>query len=373
MNINWVKKVLRPFYRPVMSVIRRIKKKWFIKNDVNRVKRELAYCRTSKPKVFYLGITAHSNLGDMGQYYCIHNWILENYPNYQLVEVEADTVVDEKYGFIDLLKQNFACDDIIVFQSGYTTQDLGGVHDLMHRKVIEALPEACILMMPQTIFFKYEENRLRSARIYNQAYNMLFLARDSVSYNTACDMMPDVEVRLFPDIVTTLIGMYNFNTVVRHGVNLCRRNDGEKFYSDAELAVLIDKIKQLSPVTVGDTTIKVPFKKLRANPRKYIEKQIRYFAQFEVVVTDRYHGTIYALAAGTPVVIIKTNDHKVITGADWFKGVYDDYVYVANNLDDAYMIVASILSQDLSHKLQPIFASDYYAHLKTYFEELIEH
>lgn len=347
--------------------MRKVRKNHFIKNDIQRVKAEIACSPKSQPRLFYLGITAHSNLGDMAQYYCIHSWILKNYPKYVLVEVEADTVVNKKYDFVNFLKNEYRARDIILFQSGYTTQDLGGVHDLMHRMVIGALPDSHILMMPQTVFFQHEENKLRSARIYNQAHNMLFLARDAVSYEKAKAMMADVQVKLFPDIVTSLIGTFYFSHN-RHGISLCRRNDGEKYYSEEALSDLITRLEQATTVAVSDTTIDVPFKELRNNPQKYIEKQIDYFSRFEVVITDRYHGTIFALAAGTPVVIIKTNDHKVVTGADWFKGIYDDYVYVANDLDDAFQIVSSIRQKHLSYKLQPIFAAQYYDKLKTIFE-----
>ena len=369
MNKESIKKIVRPIYSPFTKSFRIIRKIQRIKNEVNKVRMEIKACPATQSKIFYLGITAHTNLGDMAQYYCIHNWLLKNYPDHKLIEVEADTVVRERYGFLDLLKKEYNPSDMIVFQSGYTTQDLGGVHDLMHRVVIESIPEAHILMMPQTIFFKHNENKLRSSRIYNQAHNMLFHARERVSFEMAKEMMPDVDVRLFPDIVTSLIGtkQYNHN---RKGISLCRRNDGEKYYSEEELSCLIKKFEVSTPVSVSDTTIKVSLNKLRSNPQKYIESQIEYFSKFEVVVTDRYHGTILALAAGTPVVIIKTNDHKVTTGADWFKGIYDGYVYVANDLDDAFDIVSSIRKSKINNTLNPYFATNYYDNLKKIFEEV---
>ena len=351
-----------------MTKIRRHKKNKFIEHDVLRVKNILEHAGDS-PIIYYLGITSHSNLGDMAQYYCIHNWILANYKDYNLVEIEADTVVDTKFGLIDLLKQYYKPEDIIVFQSGYTTQDLGGVHDLMHREIIKALPEARILMMPQTIFFQNPENEQRSAEIYNTASQMLFLARDKVSYKKAKEMMPDVKVKLYPDIVTSLIGVFNFNHK-RHGICLCRRNDGEKYYTDSELDNLIERLSKVTDVTVGDTTLKVPFLQLRDNREYFIMKQIEEYSKFEVVITDRYHGTIFALAAGTPVIIIKTNDHKVVTGADWFKGVYDDYVFVAKDLDDAFNIFQCIKSKKLDRMRNPWFKVNFYDLLKTEFESL---
>lgn len=362
-----IKRLLRPFYGPVMYVIRDIIKQRHIKQDVVRVMRELSSA-DSVPRVFYLGITAHSNIGDMGQYYCIHNWITKNYPNYGLIEVEADTIVNEKYGFMKLLRKYYQDSDIIVFQSGYTTQDLGGVHDLMHRMVIDALPEARILMMPQTIYFQHEENRLRSAHIYNRGKLMLFLARDRVSYEEACKMMPDVNVKLFPDIVSTLIGKFDFANTQRHGVILCRRNDGEKFYSNEDLNKLINKINEFSHVVISDTTIKKDYHIIKKNLGSYIRNVIESFSKFEITITDRYHGTIFSLAAGTPVIIIKTTDHKVITGAEWFKGIYDNYVYVAEDLDDAFNIYMRLRSNSFDHKLPPYFEQKYYNGLKDLFE-----
>ena len=162
------------------------------KNRINYhrvIRTEMALINSVQPsdkcRVFYLGITPHSNLGDMAQHYCICKWIEENYFDYELLKFEAKTVVDSQAGFIKCLKAAYTGKDIIVFQSGYTTQDLGGQHELMHRLVIDAIPDAHILMMPQTIYFQHEENRKRCAENHSKAKRMLFLARDFVSFEQA--------------------------------------------------------------------------------------------------------------------------------------------------------------------------------------------
>lgn len=321
-------------------------------------------------RVFYLGITNHSNLGDMAQHYCILNWIKTNYPTYQLVKFESDTVVDDRFGFIEKLKKVYRPSDIILFQSGYCTQDLGGNHEYMHRLIIDNMPEAKILMMPQTIYFQHEENRSRTSESYNRAKHMLFLARDFVSFKDAQSMFPAIQVKAFPDIVTTLIGTMSFNKK-RNGVCICCRNDGEKLYTDQQIEGLANKVRATASVVITDTTIKESYKKIRHNLKYYIEREISNYAQFEVMITDRYHGTIFSLAAGTPVIILKTTDHKVTTGADWFKGVYDDYVYVAESLDDAFDIYQRISKKPCNHKLPSYFLDNYYNKLKAYFEEAV--
>ncbi len=75
------------------------------------------------------------------------------------------------------------------------------------------------------------------------------------------------------------------------------------------------------------------------NAKQYIEKKkLTLTLIIKLIITDRYHGTILSLVAGTPVIVIKTTDHKVTTGAEWFRGVYDDYVYLAESLQQAYDI-----------------------------------
>lgn len=313
-----------------------------------------------KKRIFYLGVTAHCNLGDLAQHYCICRWLDKYCNDYEIGKSESDTVVNPRLGFVEMLKRNYTPDDVILFQSGYTTQDLGGNHELMHRLIADNIPDAKVLMMPQTIFFKEEKNRARTAQSYNGCRNMLFLARDMISYGQAKQMFPNLKVLAYPDIVTSLIGSFDYDNQ-RDKIFLCRRDDGEKFYPETDLIKLREQLQLIAPVVMGDTQSKASIQNIRANLQQYIENEIEKYSTFKVTITDRYHGTIFSLCAGTPVVIIKSNDHKVVTGADWFKGGYDGYVYVAEDLDDAYHIAEEICNDmSLSHKMSPYFEQNYY-------------
>lgn len=345
-------------------VIRYIKRWNYIRKDTARLSK---LDNKTPHRIFYFGICKHSNLGDMAQYFCILNWIKENYPNHQLIQFEADTIVDKRFSFLPKFKKIYHPDNIIIFQSGYTTQDLGGFHEEMHRLIIETVPNAKILMMPQTIYFQHSQNKQRCAENHNKARNMLFLARDFVSFEMAKQMFPAISVKAFPDIVTTLIGNYHFQNQ-RNGVYFCLRNDEEKFYNSADLLALTEKIKQNDPISISDTTLSESFLTIRQNLQQFVEKEIEKFSHFKITITDRYHGTIFSLAASTPVIILKTTDHKVVTGADWFKGIYDDYVHVAQDLDDAFNIYQKLSKSQLSHSLSPYFKANFYDNLKSYFE-----
>ncbi|SDA11360.1 Exopolysaccharide biosynthesis protein EpsI, predicted pyruvyl transferase [Ruminococcus sp. YE71] len=317
--------------------------------------------------IFYFGKPVHSNLGDLAQGVCIRKWLKKHYPNYSVIEIETNSVVNTRFPIIKQLKKIIKDTDLFVFQSGYTTTDLGGFADLMHRKIVSLFPNNRKIMMPQTIFFQDKRNEKRTSEILNSDQNLLFLARDSVSYKKALEMFPDIRVMLFPDIVTTLIGKRTYNNE-REGIIFCLRDDSEKYYSDIELESLIGKCSILSKKIERLDTTKKLSKDLLKETEKYINDEITNYSKYKVMVTDRYHGTILALAAGTPVIILKTTDHKVVTGADWFKGILDDYVYVASDLEEAYDLISKVYYENKKIKQFDYFESEYYDKLPMYIE-----
>ena len=366
MNTSLIKKILRPIKRNI------IEKK--VRIEARKIIKEIKQNKARK-RIFYLGVTENNNIGDNAQFYCINQWIKKHYPTYKVFRVNASIITESKGVWLKFFINNYNLkDDFIIFQSGYNTQDHGynlgywslGNHELMHRLIADNLPEAKILMMPQTIFFQNEKYKRRTSESYNKCKNMLFLARDEFSYQTALDMFPNIKVELYPDIVTTLIGKFNFNHK-REGIFLCTRNDNEKFYKASEIENLYNRLSKYYLVDKGDTQSNVSGKDTRKRLQYYITSVIEQLSKYKVVITDRYHGTILSLCANTPVIIIKSNDHKVISGANWFKGIYDDYVYIANDLDDAYNQATIICNQSKNELLSPYFEEKFYDKLPLLF------
>ena len=309
------------------------------RRETRKMRRFASSCQA--PKIYWLGVPDHSNLGDIAQYLCIKDWMTQYCPEYQVFEAGAKTVADSRCGFVETLARVYTERDVIVFQSGYCTQDLGGSHDLMHRLVCESLPQARILMLPQTVFFGSSDNRRRTSVSYNRARRMLFLARDKVSYEMALQMFPDIRVMLYPDIVTTLIGTIPFREP-KSGILLCTRHDGEKYYSESQLETLATRLSEIDTVRRTDTISKMNYRRILADCRHILLEEFRKYASARVVITDKYHGTVFSLLAGTPVVILRTTDHKVVTGAQWFEGICDGWFRVASSLEEAESLARSI-------------------------------
>ena len=367
-----------------MNIVKKIvfnnKILWSIAYPIHKLKQEIIlWIKTKKMlddtmqltqhKIYYLGIPAHNNLGDLAQGMCIRKWLQKHYPNKKVIEIETNALVNTHFSLLNKFKEIYNVqNDMIVFQSGYTTTDLGGYADEMHRAVMKAVPDAKMLMMPQTIFFRDKENKKRTSKVYNSMRHMLFLARDEVSYEMALKMFPDIKVKLFPDIVTTLIGTKTFE-YKRDGIMMCCRDDSEKLYSEEEIIHLKHRLESIGKVNNTDTTKRNAGTDIVKNFKDHIENEIKSYAHYKIMITDRYHGTILSLVAGTPVIIIKTNDHKVITGADWFKDVYDEYVYIADDLDDAFNIAKKLYVKEFKYKLNPYFEKEYYDKLPSLFEK----
>ena len=351
---------------PIAISIRNLPREFRLYSNTSKMLN--SYTLLSSPKIYYLGAARHANLGDLAQSVCIRRWFKKHY-DMDVVEVETNAIVNTRFSVLDKLVEMITSDDIIVFQSGYTTTDLGGFADEMHRVIMNKFPNNAMLMLPQTIFFKDKKNEERTSKCYNRIKKMLYLARDKVSYQKAKTMFPDIRVELFPDIVTTMIGTMTFD-YERNGILFCCRNDGEKYYSEEEVNYLIKKCREFSKVDITDTTKSENSKDVVNNSEEYILKEIEKYAHYKLIVTDRYHGTILSLVASTPVVIIKTNDHKVVTGADWFNGVYDDYVYLSNDLDEAYKYIVELYSKEFDSKLEPYFEKNYYDDLPAMFESV---
>lgn len=361
-NNSIIRKTVRPVYFFYIDILTGIR----IRMDIRKLKK----LPRAQKRIYLLGIPTAANMGDMTQYYLILAWLRKNYQGYDIVDFPSRSILYRDCLFLDILRDKLKPEDYIFFQSGYDTHDLGGEEDIMHKKVIPRFPNQRMVMMPQTVFFQSKERERQSSAAYSRNKGMLFLARDKVSYRSALRMFPDLKVVLYPDIVTTLIGRYHFSGE-KKGVLLCQRADGEKFYRQADIDRLKDHLQKRTVVDLADTTISTPNIFVRRNVKKYLDRMLRQFSHYQVIITDRYHGTIFSLVAGTPVIVIKTTDHKVTTGLEWFEGVYDEHIYLAESLEEAEKKAIQWLENPPRKTIRPYFEEKYYAHLKKMIDECL--
>ncbi|MCD8129768.1 MAG: polysaccharide pyruvyl transferase family protein [Lachnospiraceae bacterium] len=342
------------------------KQRKLINNLSNKAIERLSHMSASS-HIYFCGVPVHRNMGDQAQRYCIRQWCKKNYPEFDILEIETWPFYNKK--FCQQLLNTVEHDDIFVIQSGYCTTSRHFDHD-MHRFIVKTFPKNRILIMPQTVNFSQKRDGVKTGKIYNEHKKLLFLARDRISYESAKQYFASTEIRLFPDIVTSLIGTMQFQTN-REGVLICVRNDGEKKYSNESINELKNRIETLGvPCGISDTNSELPLDILVNNFESELQKKLSFFAKHNLVITDRYHGTIFALISNTPVIVLATNDHKVKTGTEWFTGIYDEAFHNAASIDDAFSIAQQVLKNPVHICNQAFFGQKYYSKLKDIFEGL---
>ncbi|MCR5362149.1 MAG: polysaccharide pyruvyl transferase family protein [Bacteroidales bacterium] len=309
--------------------------------------------------IFLFGSPGHSNLGDQAQTYCIEKWLKKNYPNYGIRIFTLRTATNEI--FTDL-RRFIRKHDMLVCHSGYHFTDLYRECD-PYKKLATMFPDYRITIFPQTVYYKEHAVLEETARIFNNHGNTLLMCRDEVSYNTAKEYFTNCHLLLMPDIVTSLIGTVHFNSE-RKGILFCIRNDKEAFYSKEDIQQLRSRFVG-GKTDMTDTTLPMSWQEIAANREQVILQEIEKYSKYQVLITDRYHGTIFSLIAGTPVIVIGSNDHKLSSGVNWFPEEFRDYVTFAHNLEEAYIKATQILSRDdLTYQLPPYFRDNYYSGLK---------
>lgn len=321
-------------------------------------------------KIYLLCEPKHTNLGDQAQLMCTLNWLKENYPHHRIVRFGymfgvfdfnmksrlKDMLLLFKYLY---LKLTIRKEDFFVGHSGYLFVD----HHIgwaTFSFITKYFPNQKIIILPQTINFYSPVAKQIAARSFGDKNNLMLLCRDNVSYENAKQLFGNTKLLLFPDIVTSLIGSMNFDST-REGILFCLRNDIEAFYSKEDIQEFASRFGNIRK-EFTDTSCKTTGKVMEKRREQLVYDKIKYISSFKVVVTDRYHGTIFSAIASTPVVVINSADHKLSSGVDWFsEAQFGVYVQFADSLDEAYDKASSILKRkDLSYNNPPYFKQKYW-------------
>ncbi len=309
--------------------------------------------------IFYIGIPEHTNLGDLAQTYCTRQILNELYPDYRVIEMRTRVALNRR--MIHFIKRSLGDEGMIVFQSGYCTRDKNPDH-IMHKYVARRLSDRKLICLPQTVKISSQRECRRTKEVYTKCKKLLFICRDKISYENAKAFLPDQQIACFPDIVTSLIGRVDYKKVKRSGVLVCIRNDAEKYYTEGEISQLRKRLlKRFETVHLTDTNCELDISEIYDELEKILKEKINEFSQYEVIITDRYHGTIFSLIADTPVIVIKTKDHKVTSGVDWFSGVFERYsVQLADTLDSAVDMAEYVHMNCIQVKNGDYFYQSYY-------------
>ncbi len=316
---------------------------------------------------WFINVPSHSNLGDQAMSLSIRRWLVENYSNRIIYEISRPVLTWNFIRFINKWQKLIKEDDIIFIQGGYTSSDKTP-NEKVHRKIAQSFPNNRIVFFPQTASYEDLEELKKTANIYNMHGHILFLARDEVSYNHVLSYFTEIKVLLFPDIATSLIGRYVLPMHEKKGVLLCIREDSEKRYSHKQINDLENKLSEKYILEKQDLIIKnhdydaVDFERI-------IKEVLIIFASHKVIVTDRFHGVIFSMIAGSKVIALDSIDYKVREGSKMMDMYFNNSAFYAESFNETFDLVdyamrePDIPKNDVLHKR-------FYSKLKILIEEL---
>lgn len=346
------------------SILKKIKSKFIylsicglLKKQMNTIEEGLI---STAPKLFYFCVPVHPNLGDQAQYYCWLKLFTEWYPDHITIPIQSGFVNDELlYRIKSIINKN----DRIYIHSGYLISDIHPETPVI-KKIVDFFDQEKITILPQTINLNDNNIIEDITKVFNKHSDLMIVSRDEVSLSYARKLFSNCHNILMPDVVTSLIGDASLHLYEgkRDGILFCIRDDSEKFYSEKQINGLKNRLKNYL-VDKCDTTIKAGRNKLEKNREQLIMDTVYNFSRYQVIITDRYHGTIFSQIANTPVIVLSSNDHKLSSGVKWFPSDYfSKNMHYADNLEDAYNLALMIINRsDAEYKNNCYFKEKFYS------------
>ena len=299
-------------------------------------------------KIFLMGTPRHGNLGDQAIILGELHVLKKIFPEHNIIEIPYDYLTGELGEFLWRLglQKHIRRDDVIFLHGGGNLGNLWLNEENLRRKLIEKFPQNKIVVFPQSIHFTDNDAGRRelaiSQKIYNAHKNLHLMTRDDVSFAFAKKFFPQVNNYLLTDSATALQGIMDDVDVERQGVLFILRRDKEKIRDDAKIQRLQNYLTEKNiSFEVTDTVIN---ERVTSDSREEkIRDVLSKIRRSRLVITDRFHGVIFAVITRTPVLAFKSFDTKISSGIKWFKnipsvfyGEDQDWSSVKNFIDKYY-------------------------------------
>ncbi|QJD87442.1 polysaccharide pyruvyl transferase family protein [Cohnella herbarum] len=144
--------------------------------------------------IYYLDYPVHSNGGDLLIMKGTEAFFKDNH-----IRVRA------RYSVLDFPETlMIPKDHIIVLHGGGNFGDLYPVHQKLREKIVTSYPQHRIVILPQTIYYKYEVEFDRTALVFNRHNDVHLFVRDPLSYEMSAMKFHKCSVYLSPDMAHQL-------------------------------------------------------------------------------------------------------------------------------------------------------------------------
>lgn len=280
-----------------------------------------------KRKKIIIALAAdYGNLGDVAITYAQKKFLMENFKDYEIVELFYEDTVKE----MKSLKRKISKDDIITIVGGGNLGNLYQEFEDRRKFVIKNFKHNPIISFPQTMDFSSHPQGVKAKestqKVYNHHPKLLLFAREKKTYDDMTKLFTRCQVEEMPDIVFYL-NKFQKETKRENQVILCMRDDKEKAV-DSKSVKEIEAFIMENGYSVDCQNTHIGEVKIEERENQ-LEEIWKKFSQAKFVVTDRLHGMIFCVITKTPCIVFNNTNGKVKYVYDrWIKGL--DYIQLVN-------------------------------------------
>lgn len=278
------------------------------------------------------------NVGDHAQAIAIHEWFEKHFGGVPVVELDKDRSTE----LLPVLRFFISHRDVIFLHSGGNLGDRGKWSENARRALIAHFHRTRVISLPQTIFFSDTSDgrieREKTVSVYGQHPRLTVMGRDPRSAGLAAQMFPGAHTLCMPDFVLSLPGQPPVHRSCPASILLCLRLDNESALEESTREIMERQIPYHT--RRYDTTLDHPIEPSRRSDE--LRAALSVFEAHDAVVTDRFHGVIFSVLCGKPVVVLQTVDHKLSSAMEWFTDLR--HVKMVNDPVDVPAAIEEVLS-----------------------------
>ena len=302
------------------------------------------------PRAFIFLAADYGNIGDLAITAAQRGFITRALPDHQLVPVPISITRE----VIRSIRKQIAPGDLVTIVGGGNMGSLYPDIEELRQLVIRMFPGNRIVCFPQSLDWHDSaasaEALARIVRIYARHPDLHVFARESVSRDKLRGLFAahsNVRIGYVPDVVLSAcaaqLGFGGPSTPA--GILLCMRDDRERALAasqHAQLRALLEATGEA--ITVTDTHAGGA-RLDDARCARLVADKLAQFSAARLVVTDRLHGMILALVAGTPCLVLPNANHKIRqTWQDWLQDVPQLRFVEPSRLSELPAMLESLLS-----------------------------
>lgn len=273
--------------------------------------------QSDRKRFFLFMLPEHGNLGDYAIAIAEKQFFDDYFPEYELISVTTNEWLELKTYFVGSIKKT----DVLFITGG------GFVGDMWKsfcacKDILQSFPQNRKILLPNTLTYHdlQNEDAVRNdlEQIFSDGHTYVFF-RERNSLKVCTDLGWGDRCFCFPDMVLYL--KFKETEEKRNGkVLLCFRVDTEKIFQE------VDSIKNIIMRN------QIQYDELDTHRYKYIPEPegdlyvrglLEKFQKYDLVITDRLHGMLFAYVSGTPCIAFDNSTHKVSGVYEWIKGVHE--------------------------------------------------